>query len=597
MKVFNKDWIIDLQKSILWQYDKAQKLSDLIIQKGAWYKSNVTDFVVDFFWNIFNLRTANDFGLNIWGKILNFPRQIVLSYGEHAGEVYELSKEQYRFLLIGQVLKFQMDTTIPEINKYLSVIFPNNNGTCYVIDNQDMTINYSIAEGFLTDEIKVLVDNYEFLPRPAGVKITVGTTGTYILRLEVISEGVPTIQFPTGIQLNITKNGTTVEPIISDNGYELTVSNEDTLSWELVYENEVIDSNTDFTISQNTTQYGYITRLVKITSVPSANVGVGIVVGSGDWMAYIQNNVITKKTGGMPITLPDNGLYMISKSSFHWAIPKLGSIAEYNGKSGDISELSEDIVMTVHLLPNELKVKTIDVYNNSQTALFDILETEIDETGSYKVVLKGEQGGQVKYLAYTNYDIEYQDEGTQIQSAGGILEFDISLNRNDIIKFKRINGGVGDKTINSIFYVGGSGIGLWINNDLIAVVGGGANGGVVGGTPQTGTLYYSAGGGGNNGGLAYSYSPSYQEINSSGFSVLGTKGNSTLENQDACGSNAYRNSPTRTSGYGGSSYIKSADSRISNITEIYGKRENDSNTGNIVAGNMNEGKITITKNS
>lgn len=583
MKVFNKDWIIDLQKSILWQYDKAQKLSDIIIEKGKWYKTNVTDFIVDFFWNIFNLRTANDFGLNIWGKILNFPRQIVLSYGEHAGEVYELSKEQYRFLLIGQILKFQMDATIPEINKYLSVIFPNNNGSCYVIDNQDMTINYSIAEGFLTDEIKVLVDNYEFLPRPAGVKITVGTTGTYILRLEVISEGVPTTQFPTGIQLNITKNGTTVEPIISDNGYELTVSNEDILSWELVYENEVIDSNTDFTISQNTTQYGYITRLVKITSVPSATVGVGIVAGSGDWMAYIQNNVITKKTGGMPITLPDNGLYMISKSSFRWAIPRIGVIDNYSGKAGSINEISEDIDMIVHLLPNNMAVKTTAIYlNSSTTAIEDVLETEIDETGNYHFVLKGEQGGG----ADGEGTIYYQENNVQINSAGGIIEFDMALNQGDIIKFQKIKGGTDETHIsrpNFLFYVGGAGISLYVNNELISVVGGGANGGTL--TPD----YNSAGGGGYNGGVSGHYGHS-------GFSYTGLRGNSTIENQNACGSNAFFNGVTRTSGYGGSSYIKNNDSRISNIIEVYGKRANDSNTGDIVAGNRNEGRITISKN-
>ena len=585
MKVFNKDWIIDLQKSILWQYDKAQKLSDIIIQKGVWYKSNVTDFVVDFFWNIFNLRTANDFGLNIWGKILNFPRQIVLSYGEHAGEVYELSKEQYRFLLIGQVLKFQMDTTITEINKYLSVIFPNNNGTCYVIDNQDMTINYSIAEGFLTDEIKVLVDNYEFLPRPAGVKITVGTTGTYILRLEVISEGVPTIQFPTYVQLSITKNGTTVEPIISDNGYEITVSSEDVLSWQLTYNGTVIDSNSNFTISQNTTQYGYISRRLQINFEPS-NVTSMLINIYGRLLRYVENNVVIQNN-----TRTFSGsidVYVMNSSSFTYMVTQKPN--DYSGRSSNILDIDEDINLTIHLLPSDMKVKSLNVYNNRSIALFDILDTQIDETGSYKVTLKGEQGGLsgVYFAEGYNFDIEYYDNGNQIQSAGGIIEFNINLTKNDNIKVKRINGGHNATHTTTREYIGGSGVALWINDELIAVVGGGANGGTM--TPQ----YNSAGGGGYVGGLSTT-NPSDSFYN--GFSVDGTRGNSTIENQNACGSNAYLNSTTRTSGYGGSSYIKDSDSRISNITEVYGKRENDSDTGNIVAGNMKEGRVTITKNS
>lgn len=184
MKIFNKEFLIDLEKSILWQYDKAKNLRSLIEQKQAWYKKSVTDFIMDFFNNIFNIRTANDFGLTIWGKILNFNRQVV---NKNDGSIINLSTEQYRFLLLGQVLKFKMSCTVPEINRYLRLIFNDTGNCCYVIDNNDMTIQYKI-EAPLTEEIQTLVDNVDFLPRPAGVLIGLSQSLIYKVFVNVYNE-------------------------------------------------------------------------------------------------------------------------------------------------------------------------------------------------------------------------------------------------------------------------------------------------------------------------------------------------------------------------------------------------------------------------
>lgn len=176
MKIFNFDWLIDLEKSILWQYDKATKLNSLITQKQSWYKTNVTDFITNYFNNIFNLKTANNFGLAIWGKILNFPRQIT----KRDNTILELSTEQYRFLLKAQILKFKMKCTIPEINRYLRIIFnESNNNNVYVVDNHNMTIRYVIEPNSMSDEIKDLIENYDFLPCPVGVRYTTSSAVNY----------------------------------------------------------------------------------------------------------------------------------------------------------------------------------------------------------------------------------------------------------------------------------------------------------------------------------------------------------------------------------------------------------------------------------
>ena len=173
MKIYNKDFSIDLQKCILWQYDKANNLKKLITKKEDWYKLNTTDFINDFYKNIFNIDTANDFGLSVWGKVLNFDRTVVFI----GGTTHYLTTEQYRFLLKGQILKFNMKyVSVPEINRYLRVIFnEQNNYRVFVRDNLDMTMTYNITKdmGEIQEEITQLLNSYDFLPRPSGVNINI----------------------------------------------------------------------------------------------------------------------------------------------------------------------------------------------------------------------------------------------------------------------------------------------------------------------------------------------------------------------------------------------------------------------------------------
>lgn len=200
MKIFNTDFLIDLQKCILWQYDNAPSLKSLINQKQTWYKNNVTDFIEAFKTNVFNINTANDFGLNIWGKILNFSRYITYA----TGVVHYCTTEEYRFLLKAQVLKFKMRCTVPEINKFCKILFEDTANQCYVLDNKNMTITYMLQKDFSDKQwlISWLLDPAQkytdFLPRPAGVEalISTGYTGYFGF------EGSGIEGFDNGIFLN-----------------------------------------------------------------------------------------------------------------------------------------------------------------------------------------------------------------------------------------------------------------------------------------------------------------------------------------------------------------------------------------------------------
>lgn len=163
-KVYHIDPKVDIEASILWQYAEAKSLASIIKKEQAFYDTNVSEFIE--FWRekMLSIDTADDFALSVWGKILNFNRQILLE----DGSIYVLSTEGYRLLLKGQFLKLTTIGTIPEANRYLNLLFANQ-GLSYCLDNYNMTISY-IFEFLPNEEQLFILKNIDFLPRPAGVK-------------------------------------------------------------------------------------------------------------------------------------------------------------------------------------------------------------------------------------------------------------------------------------------------------------------------------------------------------------------------------------------------------------------------------------------
>lgn len=163
MRIYNPDFSVNLLNHILWQYDQAKNLKSLLTQKSAWINENLADFWANWYTDVFDLNTANEFGLAVWGRILNVNRQIKTNQNQ----VYNLSCEQYRLILKGQLQVFRMKGTVNEINLWLKTVF-GQYGRAYVLDNLDMTTAY-IFEFLPTEEIHFLLNNVDFLPRPAGV--------------------------------------------------------------------------------------------------------------------------------------------------------------------------------------------------------------------------------------------------------------------------------------------------------------------------------------------------------------------------------------------------------------------------------------------
>ena len=588
-----KKWLINLEKTILWQYDKATRLTRVLLSKENWYKQNVTNFIVGFLIDIFNLKTANDFGLSVWGKILNFPRQLMpnkyittilnrsgnvdttiqldrtvfnakIASGDDfnaitidAGEKYtfvfyvtvgsgyyvsvydannnlivnkapiqsqggtaptpnyyglsnysisssgiicsvvtdytpiNLTTEQYRFLLLGQVLKFKMSCTIPEINRYLRIIFnEQDNRNVYVTDNHNLTITYTLEPQVLSDEIKALIENYDFLPRPAGVKALTGVGDYFTFKI---------IPSPANADVTLIVNGRTynTKEIEVNSGQDVTYTVSDTAhGFQSQTATVTVTQYTEVPVSLETT--------LTITAVPNtASISLTI-----DGNTYTGTGTITK-------TVTYGNIYS-------WTISNSGYYTETSGGNLTVTEL---VNTEVTLNEDNINLVFDKLFKNNGG-----VESKgtfiVQRAGSYHIELGGDAG----------YDENYPNQ----RSNGGTADITTTLAVDDEIEIKVMYGGY-DSSFGTIF--GGVGVGLWVNGVCKLVAGGGGR--------VAGQQVVSCGGGGYNGGKAY-YKNRFAE---NGYSIDGTKGN--YQNTEA-GAGQFHNPLSYANAYGGSGY-KSSD--------------------------------------
>lgn len=186
------DFSVNLLKAILWQYNSAEKLQSILQSKQDWYTTNQKLFWDNWFSDVFNLQTANEFGLSVWAIILQLPIVVESTpptasrpawgfeefrrnfdrgnfYTDKAGSIV-LTPENARIALRLRYYQLTIRPTVTQINKVLSEVFADY-GPVYVEDNLDMTITYKI--GFVPNgALMNLVTSFDLFLRPSGVDAT-----------------------------------------------------------------------------------------------------------------------------------------------------------------------------------------------------------------------------------------------------------------------------------------------------------------------------------------------------------------------------------------------------------------------------------------
>lgn len=203
------DYSVNLMQAMLWQYNSAERLQALMNQKQFWYDVNQFEFWGLWYTNVFDLRTANLFGLAVWSYILNIPLFIDVSTDPDAPDrpiwgfneidgsfpdyinTYEnfengnfapdgtsviLTEEEQRLLLRLRYYQLVSRGATPDTNKFLSVLFEGYTkifpefGIAYVLDGLDMTMTY-VFNFDLSPTFIYIFQHFDVLPRPAGVKL------------------------------------------------------------------------------------------------------------------------------------------------------------------------------------------------------------------------------------------------------------------------------------------------------------------------------------------------------------------------------------------------------------------------------------------
>lgn len=183
------DFSVNLLQALLWQYNSAANLQGLLEAKSTWYENNQEEFWSNWYTNVFNLETANQFGLIVWSIILGLPLYVNVGpyvdqptwgFGgtngavnfdngnfNDSGSSYLLPIETQRIALQLRYYQLISSGTVPEINRAMKWIF-GGLGQVYLIDYNDMTQAF-IFNFPVTGDLIYLFNNYDILPRPAGV--------------------------------------------------------------------------------------------------------------------------------------------------------------------------------------------------------------------------------------------------------------------------------------------------------------------------------------------------------------------------------------------------------------------------------------------
>lgn len=184
------DFSVDLLQSLLWQHNEAQRLESLVRAKNDWYARNHSDFWSSWLRDVFDLRTANAFGLQVWSIILGIPLQVALppagvlnkfgfgtfnrnfnrgNFGGTSSSSSGLPLEQARQLLRLRYFTLVTRPCTLEINAMLSQVFAAD-GPVYAVETNNMRMTYVF--GFILNRrLQSMLLEFDVLPRPAAVGI------------------------------------------------------------------------------------------------------------------------------------------------------------------------------------------------------------------------------------------------------------------------------------------------------------------------------------------------------------------------------------------------------------------------------------------
>jgi hypothetical protein len=185
------DFSVELLASLIWRFNTAEKLTALIQAKQNWYDQNQETFWNDWFTNVFDLDTANEFGCSVWAIILGIPTtalstvsitEVPFGFGNFNSNFGNsnfspvisnpgfLSLAETQLFLKLRYYQLTSRGNVYQTNKILAALF--GEGNVYIVDNLNMTITCFYKAASMPTALFNLIQEYDVMPRPSCVKLS-----------------------------------------------------------------------------------------------------------------------------------------------------------------------------------------------------------------------------------------------------------------------------------------------------------------------------------------------------------------------------------------------------------------------------------------
>lgn len=178
--------------TVISQYANSAKLDALITSLNA--ALDLTPEFDNFFDLMWNVNTAQGYGLDCWGRIVGVTRTVSIpgsttflgfeeanswtGFGQggffSGGQTttnFQLSDADFRTLILAKAAGNICSGGIPAINAILLAIFPGQ-GIAFVEDGLNMSLTY-VFEFILTPPQAAIIAQENVLPTPAGVAVAI----------------------------------------------------------------------------------------------------------------------------------------------------------------------------------------------------------------------------------------------------------------------------------------------------------------------------------------------------------------------------------------------------------------------------------------
>ena len=152
--------MVNVEQTIISQYGNSPTIVGII--QGMNENINPRADIDNFFDTMFNVATANLFGLAIWSRIVGIPQSLIVRLGTYLDD-----EDTFRSLVLLKALSNISRASAPAMNQLLQN-WLGSGARAYVQDLGGMAMNYVFEFSLTPTQILILRESGIFL-RPAGV--------------------------------------------------------------------------------------------------------------------------------------------------------------------------------------------------------------------------------------------------------------------------------------------------------------------------------------------------------------------------------------------------------------------------------------------